>query len=110
VDILFVETPLFMQTRAEILPNDEEYRALQNDLLMNPEAGDPIPGTGGAIKIRARMAGRGKRGGARVIYGWFPARRRIYLFLVYPKSVSIDLSEEGKKEMRALMARFKRED
>ena len=110
MEILFVETALFMKTRAENLPDDEDFRELQNDLLANPEAGEPIPGTGGALKIRVRVAGRGKRGGARVIYGWFPARRRIYLFLVYPKSVSVDLSEAGKREMRALMGRFKKED
>jgi hypothetical protein len=45
-----------------------------------------------------------------VIHGWFPERHRLYLFLVYPKSVAVDLSEQGKKQMRALMARYKKED
>jgi hypothetical protein len=32
----------------------------------NPEAGEIIPETGGVRKIRLALAGRGKRGGARM--------------------------------------------
>jgi hypothetical protein len=43
--------------------DDEEYRAVQNFLLIDPLAGDPIPGTGGVRKLRWAGSGRGKRGG-----------------------------------------------
>jgi len=37
-------------------------------LLADPEAGAIIPGSGGVRKLRWGVAGRGKRGGIRVIY------------------------------------------
>ena len=47
----------------------EEERALLVDYLgHNPTAGDLVQGTGGVRKLRWGLAGRGKRGGARVVY------------------------------------------
>ena len=42
--------------------------ALQLRLMINPEEGKVIPGSKGLRKLRIRAIGRGKRGGARVIY------------------------------------------
>lgn len=39
--LAFVELPFFEKYRAEYL-SDDEYRALQNELLENPEKGDLI--------------------------------------------------------------------
>ncbi len=50
--------------------DDDEYRALQLTLLLRPEQGPLIPGSGGLRKIRWGKEGRGKRGGLRVIYYW----------------------------------------
>jgi hypothetical protein len=62
----FVETPIF--TRAiEELPDHEDYRSLQSALLLRPEAGRVIRGSGGLRKIRWSAGGQGKRGGCRVI-------------------------------------------
>lgn len=51
----------------------------------NPQAGDVIPGTSGLRKARVPLAGRGKRGGARVI-SYFVAARGVYLLLAYAKN------------------------
>jgi hypothetical protein len=72
----FVELPAFERRRAKYL-GDDEYRALQLQLMLNPEAGAVMPGTGGLRKIRFadHRRGKGKRGGLRVIYYWWvPAR------------------------------------
>lgn len=46
-----------------------DERALLVDFLAyNPRSGDLMQGTGGLRKVRWRLEGRGKRGGARVIY------------------------------------------
>jgi len=37
-------------------------------LAHHPTAGDLVPGTGGIRKLRWALPGRGKSGGARVIY------------------------------------------
>lgn len=63
--MIFIELPLFSKYAAF---SDEELRALQLELLENPQAGALIPGSHGLRKLRVALEGRGKRGGARVIY------------------------------------------
>jgi hypothetical protein len=46
---------------------ETKHATLQQSLIVNPEAGDVIPGSGGVRKLRWGVAGRGKRGGLRVI-------------------------------------------
>lgn len=65
--ISFVETKLFTRLVQEFL-SDDEYSKLQQALLADPEVGAVIPGSGGIRKLRWGLAGRGKRGGIRVIY------------------------------------------
>src|SRR6266850_1017988 len=65
--VTFVETKLFTKLVQQYL-TDDEYGTLQQSLIVNPEAGDVIPGSGGVRKLRWGFAGRGKRGGLRVIY------------------------------------------
>ncbi|MBM3514123.1 MAG: hypothetical protein FJX59_10455 [Alphaproteobacteria bacterium] len=61
-------------------------------LARHPELGAIIPETGGARKIRWRVPGKGKPGGARVIH-YFPFRGgRIYVLMGYSKSEKVDLS------------------
>ena len=61
------ETPLFSR-QADKLFSEEERRDLIDHLAENPLAGDESPGTGGVRKVRFGAFGRGKRGGARVVY------------------------------------------
>ncbi len=51
---------------------------LQKELYNNPFKGDIIEGTGGARKIRMKIAGKGKRGGARVIYYYVDLQGEIW--------------------------------
>ena len=53
---------------------------------MHPLAGDLIPGAEGARKVRWAVSGRGKRGGARVIYFNWLDEGCIELFAVYAKA------------------------
>lgn len=43
------------------------------------------------------MPGRGKRGGARVIYFWRSAAGTIYLLYAYAKNAQTDLSDAQRK-------------
>lgn len=63
------ETPLFIKQAAELFSEDER-KELIDFLAVNPQVGDEIPGTGGVRKMRFGAKGKGKRGGARVIYYW----------------------------------------
>ena len=89
--------------------SDDELRGVQDKLLDDPEAGAVIAGTGGARKLRAGLAGRGKRGGARVIYFHHEACSRVYLLLVYPKNVAANVSASGKGVLKATLDRIKSE-
>src|SRR6266478_2218942 len=65
--MVFYETPIFTEQVVEFL-DDDSYRELQSVLIREPESGNLIPRSRGLRKIRWRAAGRGKRGGIRVIY------------------------------------------
>jgi|ERR1043165_1340590 hypothetical protein len=66
---------------------------LKIDLDSDPEAGDVIPHGDGLRKIRMALPGRGKRGGARVIY--FQVVGASILFLeMYAKNEMSDLSQD----------------
>jgi len=88
-----VETSVFTR-RIESLLDEDEYRALQTHLVENPESGAIIPGSGGIRKIRWGLKGRGKRGGARVVYFWAVRRDRILMLYAFAKNEREDLSKE----------------
>ena len=95
----FIETPTFTRLVTDFL-SPEEYRALQNELLIDPARGDLIKGGGGIRKMRFAASGRGKSGGVRVIYYWAKAKDRIYLLLIYPKSRKDDLTDQETSILR----------
>lgn len=83
--ISFVETKLFTRLVQEYL-SDDEYFKLQQQLLTDPEAGSVIPGSGGVRKFRWGVAGRGKRGGLRVIYFLRTRQGQIWMLTLYAKN------------------------
>jgi hypothetical protein len=73
---------------------DESERAeLVDYLAYHPTAGVVIPGTGGVRKLRWRLEGRGKRGGARVVYYYHDLEMPLYLMTAYAKNERENLSQ-----------------
>ena len=99
--VIFIENSSFTQDVRELL-TDESYAELQEYLTAHPDAGAVIQGTGGLRKIRWSVQGRGKSGGARVIYFHVVDRDQIRMLLIYRKGVKADLSSAEKKILRAL--------
>ena len=97
-----IETSIFSK-QVQATWTDEEYRIFQLHLVVRPDAGAIIPGSGGLRKVRWQMPGRGKRGGARVIYYWQDAARRVYLLFLYPKNVRSDLTPAELRTLRKLV-------
>jgi len=104
VKAVFVELPAFARHRADYL-DDEAFRALENLLMKHPEAGDPIPGTGGLRKMRFadKRRGKGKRGGLRIIYYWWDAGFQFWLFTLYDKDEMADLTSQQRKALKDLI-------
>lgn len=101
--MIFVESYLFDRRRAEFF-DDEDYRALQNVLLVNPTSGSLIPETRGLRKIRWAAKGKGKRGGVRVIYYW-DRRAHVLFLVVYGKNEQDDLKPKQKPFLMWLVER-----
>lgn len=100
--MIFIETPIFTK-QIKALIDDEAYGSFQEVLAENPEAGDLIKGTGGLRKIRMALPGRGKSGGARVIYYYVQSAAQIRLLLAYEKSEQDDLTDEQRKALRKIV-------
>lgn len=110
MNLTFIELSFFEKYRSEYL-SDDEYRALQNELLENPTKGDLIQGTNGLRKIRVSNSSRnkGKRGGARVIYYYLLNQYQIYFFTIYGKETKDDLSQAEKNTLANLVKIIKGE-
>ena len=72
-------------------------------MLQDPEAGDRIPGAGGARKIRVPTKNKGKSGGYRTIYYDLSRRGEIYLLAIYLKKTQENISESEKKVIAKLI-------
>ena len=99
--VRFVETKVFSRVIADLI-NDDDYRALQTALITRPQLGAVIPGGGGIRKLRWAAPGRGKRGGARVIYFWEAEPEVFFMLYAYPKSERDDLAPGQLRALRKL--------
>jgi hypothetical protein len=111
VPISVVETPEFLSATRKLM-NDDERTVLVEYLAYNPTAGDLIPGTGGVRKLRWGLDGRGKRGGARVIYFHHNAGMPLFALTAFAKNERADLSQQDCNDFRQsttlLVETFKR--
>jgi len=98
----FVETPVFTAALRRHL-DDDEYRRLQVALMLRPEQGAVIRGSGGLRKVRWAKAGGGKRGGLRIIYYWLPAKHVFYMLYVFSKTEQGDLTPSQTRTLGQLV-------
>lgn len=103
----FVYTEVFERTAKGLL-DDEDLRKIELTLVENPRAGETERGTGGVRKTRAPLKGRGKRGGARILYLYDANRRRVYFLLVWPKGKKATLTEAERNALRKLALELKK--
>jgi hypothetical protein len=107
---VFVESTEFTEWVTTHLP-DEAYSELQQELMDQPDQGDVMPGCGGLRKIRMPdpKRGKGKRGGARVIYLYVSEAKRFFMLDVYGKDEKDDLSASEKRILSDLTRELKRQ-
>ena len=69
----------------------------------NPTAGDIMPGTGGARKLRFAGRGKGKSGGYRIVTFYADADMPVFLLDVYSKDSQANLTKAERNELRAIL-------
>ena len=82
--------PLFTRQITGLV-DDAHYASFQKELLENPKKGDVMSHSGGLRKARMRLPGRGKSGGARVIYLHLETPTAIIVFLMFIRSQRVKI-------------------
>src|SRR5262245_51997815 len=86
-----VETPAYLGDAQRLLSR-EEREAVVDIVADDPLCGVVIPGTGGVRKFQTGVEGRGKRGGARVIYLFGGDDVPVFLLAIFAKNEKADLT------------------
>lgn len=102
IPLKIVETTVFTRRVLKLL-SDDEYRLLQQALLLKPDLGQIVRGSGGIRKVRWRLQTSGKRGGVRVIYYWAVIQETILMLYIFAKNERSDLSPSQIKIMRQIV-------
>ena len=104
--MVIIETQIFTKQIKKLM-GDDDYRLLQETLVNRPDMGSIIKNSGGLRKVRWSLDGRGKSGGARVIYYWMNADEQIYMLLAYPKNEQENLTDEQLNMLKRIVEGWK---
>ena len=94
-----VETARFLEDAKSLLSGAGRAELVAH-VAKTPQSGVVIPETGGVRKLRWALPGRGKSGGARVIYYFHSARMPVFLLAMYGKNEKANLSKAERNAMR----------
>lgn len=101
-------TAAFDRDAKRIFSEAELAEALEM-IARDPTCGDVIKGTGGVRKVRVAKEGKGKSGGARVIYFFFDAGAPIWLLAAFGKNEKANLSKAERNAVAEVAAKIKAE-
>ena len=95
-----IETDEFVRRAKKVGLSEQEIDLIKFVVANNPSAGNVVPGTGGARKVRIPARGRGKSGGYRVITFYTGVDIPVFLLNVYSKGSKSDLTQQEKNAFR----------
>ena len=98
-----VETREFLRRSRECGVSDDERAEMVGYIATHPTAGDEMPGTGGARKIRFARPGHGKRGGYRIITFYSGVDVPVFLLSLFAKNEKADLAQAEKNELKRIL-------
>lgn len=95
-----IETPDYLADAEDAGLSRAERESIVAFLSGNPTAGDLIPGSGGARKVRFAGRGKGKSGGYRVITYFGGVDIPVFLLNIFAKGDRVNLSKAEVNELR----------
>ncbi len=98
-----IETPAFLASAKDEGLDEGDRRRIVDWIARNPDAGDLMPGTGGARKVRFAGRGKGKSGGYRVVTFCAGVDIPVFLLDVYGKGTQANLSKAERNELRKVL-------
>jgi hypothetical protein len=101
-----LETPTFLRDVAQAGMSEEQHGRIVRRIAENPRQGDPIPGTGGARKVRFAGRGKGKSGGFRVVTYFAADDVPVLLLALINKGERADLSQAERNALRVELQDF----
>jgi hypothetical protein len=104
--IAVAETTYYAKRAAAIMSQGERADVIET-IARAPQAGDLISGTGGVRKLRIALEGRGKSGGARLIYYYQNDDWPVLLLEVFAKNEKANLSKAQRNDLAKLIADLK---
>jgi hypothetical protein len=93
-----VEMPGYLKA-AEAIFSEAEREQIVARVAADPECGEVMQGTGGFRKVRVARGGKGKRGGARVVYILRNEAFPIFLVTTYAKNEKGNLTKKERNEL-----------
>ena len=103
-----IETPAYLTSAREVGLQDGEREDIVSYLARHPDAGELMPGTGGARKLRFAGRRKGKSGGYRVITFFADEDIPVFLLDVYGKGARANLSKAERNELRKVLTALPR--
>ncbi len=93
-----VETPGYISDASAIFTT-KEREEIVTLVASDPECGHVMQGTGGVRKMRVGRGGKGKSGGARVVYIHHDADHPVFLLAAFAKNEKSNLSKAERNEL-----------
>lgn len=97
-----IETNAWIAAAKDAGMTDDERANVVDILANNPEAGEIMPGCGGARKLRVAKPGKGKSGGYRVITYFAGNDVPVFLLTVFGKNEKVSLSKAERNALAVL--------
>lgn len=97
-----LETNAYLAAAKDAGMSADEQQAVVDLIAANPEAGEIMPGCGGARKLRVARPGSGKSGGYRIITYYAGTNVPTFLLTVFGKNEKANLTKGERNALATL--------
>lgn len=97
-----IETNAYLAAAKDSGMSADEQASVVDVIAANPEAGEIMPGCGGARKLRVARPGKGKSGGYRVVTYFGGVDAPVFLLTVFGKNEKANLTKGERNALAGL--------